>query len=160
MAGLIPTEIREPLAKELAYPVGAEAISIALEGAEHFGSLSLWFGPGLTAAPAWFRDRVRRGEFLPVLEGSWQRDERGHSASRDLLERGYYEARWELRVFAVPREFKSTARRALRESGFARLRQWLRRETPPEHERGRRRLLVSVRLLDGEVEAEESRGWG
>jgi hypothetical protein len=149
---LVPTKTRFPISRELAYPIGAEALSEALAGVPQFDQLSLSFWTGMDATPASFHRRSESGQFLPVLEAAYRNIDPGRTASKSMLEQGWYEETWQLLVYPVLRQHTSLVRRALELRGLTRIREWLEKPRPETWRHGRKICGVRVRPLDGTAE--------
>src|SRR5947208_14716461 len=93
----IRTYRKEKLPRGYSYPLGAEAISTALEGVPQFDSIDLWF--------RW------RDEFWA---SRWRRRVLNHGVV-SLLDMSWYEyfGRWHLTVYSVPSEYAQPAREHL-----------------------------------------------
>jgi hypothetical protein len=126
---MIPTRSRWRISRDLAFPLGAKQISEALEGVPQYASLSIWFSChyNLTTA-ARIREILNSGAPLGVLEARYRHVRPGRSASRELIEMGWYEETWRLSVHPVPRERKFVTRTLLLTTGLPKIRAWL--ETP------------------------------
>ncbi len=115
---MIPTEAKQKLPRFLAYPLGAQAISDAIVGVPQYDRLSLWFS---------------RHDYEPsdvngkpiTIASRYTRYDVGVSISRDLMERGVYDPRWDVTIYAVPKQLNSRIRHALRAHGLNLLRDWL-----------------------------------
>lgn len=124
---MILTRLKAKLPRHLSYPVGAEAISEALADEPHVASLSVTFWDQAVWPASEFRRLLN--ERLPyrimIVEF---RPERGPGliGSAAMIEDGWYDERWELRVYPVLAEFRSTANRLLREQGLPAVSRWLR----------------------------------
>jgi hypothetical protein len=124
---MIPTRFKSKLPKTLSWPLGAEAISTALADAPHAADLSLSF----VDSPVWPASTFQRllRESLPyaILVAEYRPALRpGYSGAASHIERGWYEANWELRVNPVPRGLRAAAGAVLREQGLPAVAEWLR----------------------------------
>jgi hypothetical protein len=154
MVDLIPTGFRDPIANTLAYPVGSEAVSTALQGVEQYRSLSICFTAKLSyrANPKRILDLHDAGEFLPAVKSGWFRPEdAGYAASRSTETR---RPSWSIDVLPVPRKAKRVVGDALIATGLGIIRDWLESFDPLAHERGLFGVLITVRAQDGETRAE------
>lgn len=115
---MIPTFRKDKLPRTLAYPSGAQAVTNALLSIPHREGLELWF---------------MRREFGPADEDGLHRvivvryemRHVGLSAASFMVESGFYGPKWDISVYAVPRELNARIRESLRTSGFDIIRQWL-----------------------------------
>ena len=105
---LIPTAAKEKLPKGFTYPLGAKAISTALEGIPALEDSRIWFSrQDEYLAQAWRQKIASLGE-VTLLK----------------VEKAHFGGGREIRVYAVPSEY-SKAARALVLSEFPRIRQAL-----------------------------------
>ena len=115
---MIPTSYKLELSSLLSYPLGAKNVSDALDGVPQFDALSIVFTPG--------QDNPHRVEspFL-VLRVNYSNRVPGHSASKDMVEKGWYDPKWEINIGAVPRPLRNAVKTALLAEALPRVRQWL-----------------------------------
>lgn len=126
---MIPTRYRWRISRDLAFPLGAKQISEALEGVPQYASLSIRFSCHVNLKTASrIREILDSGERLGVLEARYRHVRPNRSASRELIETGWYEETWDLSVHPVPRERKFATRTLLLTTGLQKIRTWL--ETP------------------------------
>lgn len=123
---MIPTRYKARLPRHLSYPLGAEAISEALAGAPHVEALSLTF----SNEPVWPAAEFRRllGGRLPynVMAAEYRPARKpGLSASSAMVQRGWYDETWELKVYPVLAELRHLANRLLHEEGLPAVVTWL-----------------------------------
>jgi hypothetical protein len=115
---MIPTHHKSKLAKNLSYPIGAQAISVALTAAPHAEEISLWF----CDMPLWpaseFQRLLRHGLPYRILEFTYM--------PAHIIGYATYDAKWTLNIYAVKREFRHLANRLLREQGLPAIVEWLR----------------------------------
>jgi hypothetical protein len=113
---LIPTRYKSKIAHTHSYPIGAEAISLALAGVPQFERLELTF---------WdykFQPLAKSYEVLKVeylMRGSF------HSASKEMVARGDLNARWSIVIKPVPRGQRHAVQNDLLERRFPFVKQWL-----------------------------------
>ncbi len=105
----------------MSYPIGAEALSIALEGVPQSALISIAFGPALYALSR----RPGHASRYTVLSGVYRHCLPNQFSPNHMLERGHYEPQWELRVNEVPRLHRHAVRTLLANEGLPRLRDWL-----------------------------------
>jgi hypothetical protein len=123
---LIPTRYKARLPRHLSYPVGAESISEALAGIPHFESFSLRF----SAEAVWPASEFRRllVEQLPycVMAAEHRpRSKPGLGAADHMVQAGWYDEKWELRVNPVLSRLRQTANQLLREVGMPAIAAWM-----------------------------------
>lgn len=93
---LIPTRHKEKLPKGFAYPLGAEAISIALQGVPQFGAIEITFSWRDEFWASKYNPRIKalgEIEVIAVNFDSWRQ--------------------WNLRIHALPSEHTPVARELL-----------------------------------------------
>ena len=142
---LIQTRYRQPIARDLSHPIGAEQLSEALAGVPQFDELSVSFSgvPNL-----WADTRpAKLGEFerdpQPVLSAWFTNRRPGVSGSSNLQSAEIGE-RWGLTVYPVPSGLKATVRAALGAHGIPVVREWL---AEPRTETWREALRHEIELL-------------
>jgi len=108
-APLIPTRFKSKIAHTHSYPIGAEAISHALAGVPRFERLELTF---------WDYKFQPLATNYKVLEIVYQKRERFHMVSKEMIERGYLEAKWVITIKPVPRTQRHAVQNDLLEFGF------------------------------------------
>src|SRR4051812_37364768 len=124
---MIPTRYKSRLGKTLAYPVGAEAISLALAGALHSEALELrFYARPVEPASRFQRVLAERLPYTIVAAESRPARKPGLSSAGSMIEAGYYDQRWKLTIYPVLREFRHVANQLLLEQGFPALSRWLR----------------------------------
>jgi hypothetical protein len=124
---MIPTRFKSKLPKTLSFPLGAEAISEALAGVPHVEDFLLSFSD----APLWpaseFKRLLRDGLPYTVFAAEYNPAFRpGYGGMQSLVESGWYDARWSLRVNPVLREVRHLVGQLLREQGLPAVVEWLR----------------------------------
>jgi hypothetical protein len=121
---LIPTRYRQPIARDLSHPIGADQLSAELLGVPQFEALSVSF----SGVPTLWSDTrpatPEQGEKAPQpILSAWFTHRRpgisGQSESREFGER------WGLTVYPVPSGLKATVRAGLDAEGLAVVREWL-----------------------------------
>ena len=113
---LIPTRFRSKIAHTRSYPVGAEAISKALAGVPQFEHLELTF---------WDYKFQPLAKSYKVLEVAYRHLGGFHSASKDMIERGFHEPKWQITVKPVSRGQRHLVQVQLLERGLPYLKEWL-----------------------------------
>jgi hypothetical protein len=123
---MIPTRLKAKLPRHLSYPIGAGAISEALAGAPHVEAFTVMFWDAAVWPASEFRRRL--SERLPyVVMGASYSPASGPGlvGSDRMVQDGWYEEKWELRVNPVLPEFRHPANRLLREEGLPAIVRWL-----------------------------------
>lgn len=113
---LIPIRYRQPIARDLAHPIGTEQLSAALAGVPQFEALTVSFS-GLPSTP----EQVENGP-QPILS-AWFTHRRPGASSPS--QGGEYGVRWGLTVYPVPSGLKATVRAELDMTGLGWVRNWL-----------------------------------
>ena len=113
---LIPTRFKSKIAHTHSYPIGAEAISKALAGVPQIADLELTF---------WDYQFQPLATSYKVLEVAYRKLGSFHSASKDMIERGYLEAKWQITVKPVPRRQRQLVQAQLLERGLPFMKDWL-----------------------------------
>ena len=150
----IKTRYRRPIPKGLSYPVGAEAISSALDGVPQFDELSFAFW---CASPSQSLKVPSDTEtFVEVLRASFSKISPGATGSNHGVELGWYSEKWALEVYPVPSESKARVREGLLKSGLPGIRTWLMTPRDQTWRYGRHSCVAAARLLDGEIHVTES----
>lgn len=122
---MIPTRSKSKLPNTLSWPLGAEAISGGLADVPHAADLTLWFADSPVWSASAFHRLLRESRPYAVLVADYQPAlQPGYIGSTALIEAGWYDVKWELRVNPVKRPLKSTVGALLRcrpsLNGFAR----------------------------------------
>ena len=124
---LLPTESRDKIGKNLAYPVGAETISRALEGIPQAARTSIRFSSQIgTWASEWNRI-LREGQQYALVQCSLEWD--GENTGK------LSEISWHIAVRPVLRDLKSAAGEALVSDGLPSLRAFMLRAATSEGRR-------------------------
>lgn len=143
---LIPTRYRQPIARDLSHPIGAEQLSAELAGVPQFEALSVSFSgvPSLWNDTRPAKTGLADREPQPVLSAWFTNQSVGRSGSlRDPLLAKSFGERWGLTVYPVPSGLKATVRAALGAEGLAVVREWLAAQRT-ETWRGERRHEIEV----------------
>ena len=115
---MIPTVSKDKLPAFLIYPVNAKTVTDALSAVPQIDSLELWFTANRYRKPP-------AQEKHPVCSVRYRRHNMGLSAARWLEESGFYRPKWDVRVYAVPRQQKAFIRAAMIDHGFDIIQDWL-----------------------------------
>jgi hypothetical protein len=129
---LIPTRFRSKIAHTHSYPIGAEAISKALEGVPQFERLELTF---------WDYQFQPHATSYKVLEVDYRNLGGFHSASKEMIESGCLDEKWNIHVKPVPRSQRRSVQADLLERGIPFVRKWLTENTNDE-QRGRAGISI------------------
>jgi hypothetical protein len=104
---MTPTRHKSKLPKALSWPLGAEAISAGLADAPHAADLTLSFSDSPVWPASAFQRPLRESLPYAVLVAEYRPPSSpGYGGATFMVERGWYEAKWELRVNPVPRPGK------------------------------------------------------
>jgi hypothetical protein len=115
---IFPTSSRSKHSKEVSYPIGAEALSKALDGLpQHDRIVCDFYGGG---------QHDHGKPQLYVLNARYEKQARRFSDAGSALERGVFDPHWKISVFAVPRQLRGEIKSLLIEQGLPDLiRPWL-----------------------------------
>src|SRR6266702_4688258 len=102
---MIPTRHKAKLPRHLSYPIGAEALADGLVSAPHAEELSLSFW----GKPVWpesrFQQALAQQQPYKVLVAEYCPSHKpGYGGPQALVERGWYDEKWQLTVYPVVRE--------------------------------------------------------
>ncbi|MEP7009056.1 MAG: hypothetical protein ABJC13_01910 [Acidobacteriota bacterium] len=142
---LIPIRYRQPIARDLSHPIGAEQLSEALAGVSQFEALTVSFSgvPNLWADTRPDKSGVSEIDPQPVLSAWFTNRRPGVSGSPNLQSAEFGE-RWGLTVYPVPSGLKATVRAALGANGIPAVREWL---AEPRTETWRGALRHEIEVL-------------
>ncbi|HXM24329.1 MAG TPA: hypothetical protein VN948_23945 [Terriglobales bacterium] len=116
---IIPTSYRAKIPKTLSYPLGTKTISEALAGVPQFDYLNINFRRSrLAGHPA---------TKIPyqVMEARYSGPSHSFSASKSMIEKGYYSPTWEITVLTVPRSLRHLLQGKLVAEALPAIREWL-----------------------------------
>jgi hypothetical protein len=124
---MIPTRSKAKLPRTLSYPIGAEALTEGLGDAPHGEAFTVAF----LGKPVWpgseFQQLLAEEHPYKVLVASYQPARRpGYVGPRFLVERGWFEPKWELTVYPVVRQLRHLTNHLLRREGLPLVVRWLR----------------------------------
>jgi hypothetical protein len=105
---LIPTALKAKLPKIHAYPVGAGTVSEGLLGVPQYDNLRVWFS------------RYPKSSLIMNVSYTVPAD-----TSHRLCDPRYLAPRWDIHVYAVPREHNATIKSHLTSTGLIHVRDWL-----------------------------------
>ncbi len=152
---MIPTQHKSKLPKTLSWPMGAESISMGLLNAPHIDQLSLWFSDSPVWPASAFQTLLRESQPYEILVASYSPPSRpGYCGANFMVERGAFNAKWELRVYPVLRSVRAVAASLLKEQGLPALAQWLRSFGSVGWEAHHQRMSLTFAPMDGTLELE------
>ena len=105
---MIPTALKAKLPKIHAYPVGAKLVSEALFDLAQYQNLRIWFS------------RYPKSSLVMSVTYEIPAD-----TSHLLCRPRYLLPRWDIWVYAVPREISASVKSHLKSTGLASVREWL-----------------------------------
>ena len=151
---MIPTQSKARLSKRLSYPLGAEAVSAALAGVPQYGLLRLTFHDRAGSAMQ-FQQVLNTGRPYVVMQAAFSRWAIHRNASDWMIERGWYDKKWQITLYPVLREYRHAARAALLEHALPAVRRWLSQPAASGWENGHRRLEFTLDPAAATVTAAE-----
>jgi hypothetical protein len=104
---IFPTRDRPKHSKLMAYPIGAEALSRALDGVPQHRELSCGFWAGNP------HHEQHKRALLYFMAVTYEKVARSFHHSQTSAERGVFDPRWEIQVYAVPVETRAAIKRLL-----------------------------------------------
>lgn len=122
---MISTRVKSRISKELSFPLGASQISEALEGVPQYAGLTVGFYPQWHQTPVQTKEVLDGGEPLCVMEARYRNVRPGRSGSQEGVASGWYDETWELAVYPVPRDRRSSVKTLLLTIGLPAIRAWL-----------------------------------
>ena len=115
---MIPTQYRKKLPHTLSYPLGAEALSIALADVPQFSDLHVTFS-------FYSRLNALRSTTYPVLNIHYSRSAITLTTGKTALDYGWLEKKWQITVGAVPRDRRHFIKGLLEREALPLARTWL-----------------------------------
>jgi hypothetical protein len=106
-AHIFPTLGRIKPSKLLAYPIGVEALSRGLDGVPQHDLLACDFSAGNPHHEQQYRER------LYIMAFSYEKIPRSFHHSQASGERGVFDPRWHMHVYAVPAELRADIKQLL-----------------------------------------------
>lgn len=152
MGCLIPTKYKAKLPQTLSYPIGAEAISESLKNVPQIDQFSLSFHTGIRLSS--LRQSGLHMDYT-IFAADYSNVPISLTSSNQFVEQGWYDERWELTVYAVPRQFRATAKKLLLEDGLIRIEKWLTAERTEVWKYGRKRCAVTFNEEDATITIQE-----
>ena len=115
---ILPTGSRAKHSQAVSYPIGAEALSQALNGVPQYDQITCdFYGGG---------QHDHGKPQLYVLSVHYRKQAQRFSYSRSAIDHGAFDPQWKITVFAVPRQLRGAIKLLLLEQGLPDLvRQWL-----------------------------------
>ncbi|HXN49069.1 MAG TPA: hypothetical protein VN893_20625 [Bryobacteraceae bacterium] len=148
---MIPTGYRTKIPSTLSYPLGAEAISEALEGVPQTGFLVVDF---------WYWNRQRLVPIFSqpyrVLSVSYWQAPLNTVYRKLYIESGRFEPGWKITVEPVPRRLRHTVQTRLLTEALPRMRRWLIASQNAEGRTGGHNLVFLYDEPADELKAEEN----
>jgi hypothetical protein len=148
---VIPTRSKSRIPQTHSYPLGAKAISEALIDVPQRELLKIEFH----FYKHLVKDRAT-GVPYPALRVSYSGPTHFFSASKSMAEMGYYDARWAIRVHAVPRPLKHVIQGKLIAEALPKVRDWLISNVHSSDREGFHALTFSFDELKNEIALEET----
>jgi hypothetical protein len=105
---VFPTQCRDKLSHILSYPIGAEALSRALDGVPQHPMISCHFKAGSATTP----HEHEKPRFI-ILSILYEKIDRCFHHGPDAAVRGVFDPRWTISIYAVPRQFRHAIKTAL-----------------------------------------------
>jgi hypothetical protein len=153
MAHIFPTLDRPKHSKLLAYPIGTEALSRALDGVPQYALLACEFFAGNP------NHEQNRRALLYIMAVSYARRERSHFDGPSAVERGVFDPRWKINIHAVPVETRADIKRLLIEVALPNIvRPWLEANAALTGRTGGTALLLHYDREKGEITSEARAG--
>ncbi|HRH45168.1 MAG TPA: hypothetical protein PKY82_26255 [Pyrinomonadaceae bacterium] len=112
----------------MAYPIGAEAISKAFVDLPQFEQLNIWFTTTNFAFASDFQEARKQNKSYEIFRVSMIHPLKSLASSKQFIEEGFYNEKWEIHVYPVPREVKSFAKQFLINEILPKAKEWM--ETP------------------------------
>ncbi len=122
---MIPTSYRAKLPKGFSYPVGAGMVSDALAASPHVEELSITFRDNQGFSSKFRRLLTERSPYTLMTARYKPACKPGLSAAGFMIERGWYDEKWELIVYAVLSEFRHLAEGLIRDVALPSVKAWL-----------------------------------
>jgi hypothetical protein len=156
---MIPTRFKSKLSRTLSYPIGAEAVTMGLDGAPHTELLTLSFRALRPSRTLRLRQRANKPPQFVVLRAEYKPATRpGYIGANYMLEGGWYDASWQVTIYAVPREVRHLASGLLREHGLPAVAQWLRSSLSPGWEAHQQKIELFLNSTEGTLAARTDTG--
>ena len=144
----IVTRYKEKLSRHLSYPVGLELLATELGEVPQADQLSIWFVARSANRASEIEQKRRNGEYYPLLRALFRYVPLGYSGCNDLRETGFYDPKWDLKVYAVSREHRAVARKLLCDQGIPAVAAWLRTPRGSTWLQGHKQITVCFNEKD------------
>ncbi len=110
---IIPTKFKEKIPKGFSYPVGAELLSSAFSETPQFDlfTVRFWYQDEYWASS--YTTKIKEKSSIKIIEVSYKNYRPHLSSSRDMIESGHYEPKWEIRVNSIPSEYAAIVKEQL-----------------------------------------------
>ncbi len=108
---IFPTSSRSKHSKDVSYPIGAEALSLTLDGVPQHELITCNFYAGY---PQYDDGKPQ----FHVLHATYRKQSRKFHDAKSALERGVFDPHWQISVFAVPRQLRGAIKLLLLEQGL------------------------------------------
>jgi len=110
---IIPTKFKEKIPKGFSYPIGAKILSESFGDVPQFDffTISFWHKDGYWASS--YRAKIKEKSSIKIIEVSYEHLRPHFSSSQFMIESGYYEPKWHIRVNAVPSEYAALIKEQL-----------------------------------------------
>ncbi|BAY80757.1 hypothetical protein NIES267_02220 [Calothrix parasitica NIES-267] len=115
---MIPTIYKSKLSHLMSYPTSAGKLSSALAGVPQINDLSISFF-------ASYQDPSKLANPCQILHIGYSYQQVSLTSSNEFIAQGYYEAKWHIMVYPVPRTRVSIVKSKLAEEGLQKVREWL-----------------------------------
>ncbi|AFY45559.1 hypothetical protein [Nostoc sp. PCC 7107] len=115
---MIPTKYKSKLSRLMSYPISAKILSEALSDTPQFDHLSVAFSD-YCQEPAKIKNPAK------ILSINYSYSLVSLTSSNKAIEYGWYEPKWSITVYPVPRTCVSLVKIQLIETGLTKMKQWL-----------------------------------
>lgn len=115
---MIPTIYKSKLSHLMSYPTSAGKLSSALAEVSQINDLSISFF-------ASSQDPNKLKNPCQILHIGYSYQQVSLTSSNEFIAQGYYEPRWHIMVYPVPRTCVSVLKSKLAEEGLQKIREWL-----------------------------------
>jgi hypothetical protein len=148
---IIPTKYRHKVPRDLSYPVGAELLTSVFEHVPQCESLTVTFWADVSNV----RERLTADRPLPTIRAEYSKDYPGINAPRAWIAGGWYDPRWTLTIYAIPRRARAAVRDLLITAGLGAIRDWLVAARTPVWLSGRHSRTILIQVDDGTLTIED-----
>ncbi|OCQ90620.1 hypothetical protein BCD64_28580 [Nostoc sp. MBR 210] len=130
---MIPTKYKSKLSRLMSYPISAGILSEALSDTPQFDHLSIAFSDSCQE-PRKIKNPAK------ILSINYSYSLVSLTSSNKFIESGWYEPKWSITVYPVPRTCVSVVKSQLIETGLEKTKQWLHQYKDATGKVGRCRL--------------------